>query len=412
MATREQIPGLELFDHEIDVPLDHAAPEAASISLYAREVRRHGDAPDRPALLFLQGGPGGESPRPGADASAPSWLGRLLEDYRVILLDQRGTGRSTPFGPYPQRSAQENADHLTHFRADSIVADAELLREHLGLERWTLLGQSFGGFCSLTYLSRHADKLDGVIFTGGVPPVGMAIDKIYADTFARTIELSRRYFARFPGDAERMRAILAACAADEVTLPSGDLLSPRQFRSLGGRLGMTGGDLQLHYLLERDPHSPQFTDEVFATLPFTGASPIYTLLHEACYADGGVTGWACERVQPAEYGEDDLLFTAEHPFPWHLQEQSGLRPFAETADLLAAQEWPRLYDEDALRNADVPCVATVYYDDPFVLREHSLATAALLPRMRPWITNEWLHNGIRADARVMDRLVTQVRGRA
>ncbi|YAL83169.1 alpha/beta fold hydrolase [Dermacoccaceae bacterium W4C1] len=412
MPPTERLPGIDLYEHELEVPLDHSEPsgdaeQIQQIQVFAREFRRTGEGADRPALLFLQGGPGGEPPRP---AGVPGWVDRLLQDYRVIMLDQRGTGRSTPFGAQHADDPQAQADYLTHFRADSIVEDAELLREHLGIDTWTLMGQSFGGFCSLAYLSRHASSLAGVIFTGGVPPVGMPVDEIYAATFERTAMLSRRYHQTFPGDADRLRAAIEACDAGQVRLPSGDLLSGRQLRSLGGRLGMSGGDLQLHYLLERDPRSPMFAAGVFSMLPFSGDSPIYTLLHEACYADGGATNWSCARVRPAVYDQDVTLFTAEHPFPWHVQESSGLKQYTETADLLAAHEWPRLYDEDALRAADVPCVAIMYYDDPFVLREHSLATAELLPRMRPWVTNEWLHNGIRADARVVDRLVRMVRG--
>ena len=52
-------------------------------------------------------------------------------------------------------SAEEQAEYLTHFRADSIVRDAELIRHQLGIERWTVLGQSFGGFCVVTTSRRH-----------------------------------------------------------------------------------------------------------------------------------------------------------------------------------------------------------------------------------------------------------------
>src|SRR5690606_39706746 len=52
---------------------------------------------DRPYLVYLQGGPGSEAPRP-LDASNPPWLPRALREHRVIMLDQRGTGRSTPVG--------------------------------------------------------------------------------------------------------------------------------------------------------------------------------------------------------------------------------------------------------------------------------------------------------------------------
>lgn len=410
--TAATIPGLVLVEHEIDVPLDHADPDGPTLTVFAREVRRPGDRPDRDVLLFLQGGPGGESPRPTGVPPAPGWLDRALRDYRVVLLDQRGTGLSTPVTAMADRTAQEQADYLAHFRADAIVADAELLRAHLGIERWSLLGQSFGGFCALHYLSRFPDSLREVLFTGGVPPVGMPVEEVYAATYARILELTERHYARYPGDRARVRDLADRCDAGEIRLPHGGVLSSRQLRTIGNHLGMTGGSEALHYLLERDPTGLGFGHSVYAMLPFTGASPLYTLVHEACYADGEATRWAAARVQPAAYAEDPTLLTGEHVFPWHVVEDPLLAPFQEAADLLAERQWPALYDVDALASVDVPCAAAVYYDDPYVLREHSLATADLVPTLRPWITNEHLHNGLRlAGDVVLDRLIGMVRGR-
>lgn len=85
-----------------------------------------------PFLLYLQGGPGYPSPRLGSPPEG--WLKVALETYRVLLLDQRGTGRSTPatvqhLGTLLTPEAQ--ADYLAHFRADAIVADCELVREKI-----------------------------------------------------------------------------------------------------------------------------------------------------------------------------------------------------------------------------------------------------------------------------------------
>ena len=55
-------------------------------------------------------------------------MARAIKDYRVLLLDQRGTGRSTPVGEIPGATPEEQAEYLTHFRADCIVRDAELIR--------------------------------------------------------------------------------------------------------------------------------------------------------------------------------------------------------------------------------------------------------------------------------------------
>src|SRR5689334_14634678 len=117
---------MRVVEHTLTVPLDHDAPGAETIEVFAREVAAF-DGADRPYLVYLQGGPGHEAPRPTRSPSSPAWLGRALRDYRVLMLDQRGTGRSTPYGaPGPDPVA--DAERLRHFRADAIVRDAEALR--------------------------------------------------------------------------------------------------------------------------------------------------------------------------------------------------------------------------------------------------------------------------------------------
>ena len=64
-----------------------------------------------------------------------------------------------------------------------------------------------------------------------------------------------------------------------------------------------------------------------------------------------------------------------------------------------------------LAQVDVPCAAAIYADDPFVDRTFSEQTADLLPGMRRWLTDEYLHNGLRSDGdRVLDRLIGLARG--
>ena len=76
-----------------------------------------------------------------------------------------------------------------------------------------------------------------------------------------------------------------------------------------------------------------------------------------------------------------------------------------------SDEWPRLYDADVLASVDVPCAAAVYHDDPYVDRAYSLETAALVPTMRTWVTDEYEHNGLGVDGdRILDRLIRLARG--
>ena len=394
--------------HRINVPLDHARPRGETIEIFAREVAA-ADGRDRPYLVYIQGGPGHEAPRPTNQPSSPAWLDRALADFRVLLMDQRGTGLSTPYGP-PGADARADADRLAHFRADAIVQDAECLRQHLGADTWSLLGQSFGGFCSLHYLSVAPTSLREVFFTGGLPPVGRSTDEVYSATFDTMRMLNRRYHRTFPHDEDRLRRLLDLCDAGDVRTPSGQHISRRLFRSIGHALGMDGGAESIHYLLENDPLSPAFTHDLAEMLPFSARNPLYAVLHESSYADGGTTGWSADRVRPADFGDDSLLLTGEHLFPWHFEDSADLRPYRETADLLASTPWPSLYDADVLSSIDVPCSAAIYTDDPYVDRRFSEETAALLPTMRPWITNEFLHNGLRtAGDRLLDRLISLTR---
>ena len=170
MSVTYRVPGAVLTEREHAVPLDHGRPDGPRITVFTREVAAPDGRP-RPYLLFLQGGPGMEATRPTSPPSG--WMKRAIEDYRVLLLDQRGTGRSTPVGlEIPGATADEQARYLAHFRADAIVRDAEHIRRELGIDRWSVLGQSFGGFTTMTYLSIAPEGLREAFITGGLSPVG------------------------------------------------------------------------------------------------------------------------------------------------------------------------------------------------------------------------------------------------
>ena len=406
-ATR----GLVLTEHEFAVPLDHARPDGDTITVFAREVADP-DGRDRPLLVFLQGGPGSEAPRPTRHPSSPGWLDRALTDFRVLMLDQRGTGRSTPIGTLPGMTAVEQAEYLAHFRADAIVRDAERIRRELGVERWSVLGQSFGGLCVMTYLSIAPDGLREAFVTGGLAPIGPRIEDVYRATYPRTLERCRRYYERYPADRERVRALRDRLEDDDVRLPSGDRLTARRLRQLGNLLGMSTGAEDLHHILELPVDSPAFRHDVEASLGFA-RNPLYAVLQEACWADGGATRWAAERLLPAEYEEDPELFVGEHVYPWMFEEFGALAPLRQAADILAEREWPRLYDADRLAANEVPVAAAIYAEDMYVERAFSEETAAHIRGLRPWLTNEYEHNALRADGgRVLGHLIDLARGRA
>jgi pimeloyl-ACP methyl ester carboxylesterase len=411
MAPSFATNGLVLTEHEIEAPLDHADPGGERITVFAREVADP-DGRDRPLLVFLQGGPGVEGARPTRHPTSPGWLDRALRDYRVLMLDQRGTGRSSPVGSLPGLTPEEQARRLTHFRADAIVRDAELLREALEVDRWSVLGQSFGGLCVMTYLSLAPEGLREAFVTGGLAVIGPRIDDVYRATYARVLDRSRRYYERYPADRERVRALHARLQADELLLPGGDRLTANRLRGLGDLLGMSDGAEQLHYLLELDPGSRAFGHDVESALGFA-RNPIYAILHEACWADGGTTRWAAQRLLPSYYHEAPELFTGEHVFPWMFEDYGALKPLRDAAHLLAEHEWPRLYDPERLAANEVPVAAAIYANDMYVERAFSEETAAHIANTRAWLTSEYEHNGLRADGeRVLGHLIDLIRGRA
>ena len=411
-VATHRAPYLVFGEHEFDVPLDHASPERGKLTVFAREVVAPGREDDElPWLVFLQGGPGHESPRP-LQLLSKSWLERALEDYRVLFLDQRGTGRSTPVGDLAGMSAEEQAEYLTHFRADSIVRDAELIRHQLGSDPWTVLGQSFGGFCVVTYLSQAPEGLAAALLTGGLPPLERHPDDVYGATYERTAAKNRAYYERYPEDRQRVVDIFERLEADEVPLPAGDRLTQRRFRQLGQLLGMGDGFERLHYLIELPFGSRAFLHDVEAAYPFS-RNPLYAVIHEACYASGAATRWSADRLFPDEFRDDPLLLTGEHVYPWMFEEYGELRPLAGAAEILAEHEWPELYDAERLRENNVPAAAVIYAEDMYVERTFSEETAASIRGLRPWLTNEYEHDGLRQEGgRVLGRLLDLIQGRA
>ncbi|MGW0519482.1 alpha/beta fold hydrolase [Crossiella sp. NPDC003009] len=421
----DRLPGLVTTAYTFDVPVDHADPQGEHLSVFAREVVATGREKDElPWLMMLQGGPGHPCERP----TAPSpWLGRALQDYRVLLLDQRGTGLSSRVNrqTLPLRGdAKAQAAYLGHFRADSIVRDAELVRQALiGEEKWSIYGQSFGGFCSLTYLSLFPGSLRESLITGGLAPLSATADEVYRALYPRVRAKNEQFFARYPGDQEIARKVVEHLLGHDVRLPTGERLTAHRFQTLGMGFGTQREFDSLHYLLEASfvdgVGGPQLSDyflaQAGARLSFASA-PLYALVHEAIYNQGSASDWSAQRVR-AEFPEFDLegdgpvLFTGEMIYPWQFDEDPALTPVKETAEILAARaDWGPLYDPEVLARNEVPVAAAVYFDDMYVDAEYSLATAKAVRGTKVWVTNEYEHDGAGRSASVLDRLIKMARG--
>ncbi|KAG6427179.1 hypothetical protein SASPL_111419 [Salvia splendens] len=466
------VPDLRLRNHRFTVPLDYTLSDPASqkISIFVREVVGVGkEELDLPFLLYLQGGPGFECMRP---AEAGGWISKACEEYRVVLLDQacfeaplhfwcvcliqfvlflakmfkfqRGTGLSTPLTTSSMsqfKSAEKLVDYLKHFRADNIVRDAEFVRRRLVPDSrpWTVMGQSYGGFCAVTYLSFAPQGLKQVLLTGGVPPIGSGCtaDAVYRACFDQIVKQNEKYYQRFPEDIHIVQEIVKYLAESEgggVPLPSGGILTPRGLQLLGlAGLGSSTGFERLHYMFERVwdpllvPGAPKRISYVFLNayekwLDFD-SNPLYALMHESIYCQGASSSWSAHRIRAENESQFDamkaikegrpVLFTGEMIFPWIFDEMHALKPLKEAAHLLAEKkDWPPLYDVATLKNNKVPVAAAVYYEDMYVNFKLVMETTPLIAGIRLWITNEYMHSGLRdGGSHVMDHLLGLLKGK-
>nr|WP_224703973.1 alpha/beta fold hydrolase [Devosia sp. CJK-A8-3] len=417
------IPGMHITDRMIEVPLDwFGGRDGPTIKLFAREVvdpvKKYADLP---LLVFLQGGPGGKSPRP--TGGGPGWLAEAIKTHRVILPDQRGTGRSTPINAatLAGMDGQTAGDYLAHFRADSIVADFEHLRKTVyGGKRWESLGQSYGGFLTLTYLSTAPEALAACYVTGGLAGLNPSADEVYRRTYPRVAAKTARYYKRYPDDIATIGAIADFIDAHDVRLPDGDRLSVKRLQTIGIDFGMAPGFENIHWLIDeafatpaRDRLSDHFLFSVMTATSYD-TGPLFMVLQESIYGQGdGATNWAAQRAYDSRpefaTSQRPLLFTGEMMFPWMLEEIRSLRPFKAGAEALAQrQSYSRLYDPARLATNEVPVAAVIYHDDMYVDAGLSLETAAAVGNLEHWITNEFEHDGLRQSASVFRTLVDKV----
>lgn len=132
--------------------------------------------PNGQAALFLHGGPG---------------LGILPvyrrffdpEHYHIILPDQRGAGRSSPYAELQENNTWE------------IVADLEKLRLHLGIDKWLVMGGSWGSLLALCYAIKHPEAVSGLILRGLFMGSQKEIDWVYGGT--GTAQLFPEQWAKF-----------------------------------------------------------------------------------------------------------------------------------------------------------------------------------------------------------------------
>ncbi|KAK9480205.1 Alpha/Beta hydrolase protein, partial [Lipomyces japonicus] len=422
IIDRYHVRGLNVLEYEFTVPLDYSQETSDTIKIFARRVVPYDEAEDpeankRPYIVYLQGGPGFECDPPLSKSGRTKEF--LDHGYQVLYLDQRGTGFSTPISWFTLKSKESDeakAEYLSLFRADNIVRDAEEIRKILTKDsadqRWSLVGQSFGGFCAVTYLSFYPTSLKDVLITGGVPPLTNNPDPVYRALYGKLIKRNKAYYAKFPNDLVKVRSIVAFLAKNNVTLPNGGNLSVARFQALGIDFGRSGGLDAIHQLVTKTHHDlQQFGEITFNTKTRLeqahgfDTNILYACVHEAIYCQGEASNWSAERLladhaDVFRYDESNeqkpVYFTGEMIFKSMFDDFVELRPLKQVAELLALKRnWPALYDVDTLNsNQRVRVAALSYFNDPYVDVTLSEQTAAEIGNSRLWVTSEFLHNGI------------------
>ncbi|MDZ5514474.1 alpha/beta fold hydrolase [Vibrio fluvialis] len=411
--------GVRYTPYTFSVPLDYQQPEGETLTVFARAVTSaSGNDEHKPWLVYFQGGPGFPAPRASASSG---WMKRALQQFRVLLLDQRGTGQSSVVNhqTLAGKTPQQQAEYLSHFRADNIVRDAEFIRQQWGVERWAILGQSFGGFCSLTYLSLFPESLLRSYITGGVPSLSRQPDDVYRATFQRTLDKNAAFFAQFPQAQTMCQRIADHLLANDVRLPNGQRFTVEQFQQIGIHFGMSDAFMPTYFTLEnafidvdgKETLRYEFLQHMMMDQGFQ-TNPIYAILHEAIYCQGFASQWSAHRMRDAfpefhyQSGQP-FLFTGEMVFPWMFELYTNLLPLKDAAQLLADKaDWGQLYDASVLARNIVPVSCAVYADDMFVEMDISRETLKQIPNSKAWITNQYEHNGLRADGEhILDTLI-------
>ena len=420
LLAKYYVPGLAVEDHSIDVPLDWSGHQPGqgfdgeTIKLFYRVV----SAPehvhdDLPLLVFLQGGPGGSGPRPLSPAS-DGWIEEAIKHFRVILPDQRGTGRSSRVDTHTMTTMDgaQGAAYLKHFLADSIVRDFEHLRlSEFGGARWVTLGQSYGGFLTLTYLSLFPQSVAASFTTGGIPHVPADATEVYRHTFPRMVAKTNQFYERYPQDVERVASVADKLAASDITLPNGDPLTVERLQCLGSDFGMKPSFERVHWMLDdaflegdgSAASDAQLSDEfLIKVMNATSSRPLYWPLQEFIYANGELDEpirWAAQRVRDehAEFdtGRRPLMMTGECMFPWMFEQEGALRPFKPAMDVLMDDtHFGTVYDAEQLARNEVPLQAAVYFDDMYVDSGMQLDTLSRVGNSHYWTTNEFEHDGL------------------
>ncbi|KAF4625789.1 hypothetical protein G7Y89_g12372 [Cudoniella acicularis] len=429
---------LKVSELLFEVPRDHANPERGTLQLFARAVTKHeksAAAPSederrkkdqKPWFVYLQGGPGFGCSPPQNFGITNTILDR---GYQMLYLDQRGTGLSSPITAATlalQGDLHRQADYLKLFRADSIVRDCEAIRKTLTadypteLRKWSIFGQSFGGFCVLTYLSFFPQGLREAFTSGGLAPIAASPEQVYKATFQKVIERNKAYYSKYPEDIEAVQSLCFHIKSKGgVPLPSGGVLTVRGVLTLGRYFGAHGGLDTVHNLILRS--KTDLLQFQFLSRPTLSAlesalsfddNILYAVMHEAIYCQRVASNWAAERVgrslrefqwltgtpqSASVVREAPLFFSGEMIYQFLFGAFPELESLAPVADIIAKYPgWPELYDDWQLLRNEVPLYAASFIDDMYVDFGLAQETVKLVKNCKQFITSTMYHDAIRS----------------
>jgi pimeloyl-ACP methyl ester carboxylesterase len=307
----------------LPVPLDHGDPASATLDLaYARFPAK---GTSRGTILFLAGGPGEAAVR-DARAIADGLLRPLRRSYDILVVDQRGAGRSSPLSCPSLRRAEDDTtlDDIAaavsacgerlgakrrFFSTYETVRDLEDLRAGLGIDRIIPLGVSYGGQIAGEYARRFPDRVQAVVLDSSSPVEG-------ADMLGRLPQLA------LP------RVLSELCFAPDCERILGDpkVMLARAVEVLGGRglRGITRG--VLYDLLRASDTDPLLRAELPAALQAAtqrDADPLLRLVRYAKAGSGGGSAVNQARLLATQCMEGQL------PWPTDSDPASRVTPYVE-----------------------------------------------------------------------------------
>ncbi|KAJ4417679.1 hypothetical protein N0V82_006040 [Gnomoniopsis sp. IMI 355080] len=408
---------------------------------------------DLPIILYLCGGPGADNP-PNRNPAMNQWL--LEHGYSILYMDYRGCGESSTIyadallHDLPRKEDQEIAKYLTHFCQDNIVRDLEAVRHCLSRERviaggfqikWTILGQSYGGYISLTYLSTFPEGLQEVFITGGLPPCGMKIDEYFRIEYQDIVKQNKKFYATYPDSKDLVRNILTlinTIGPRNIKMTGRGYMNGQKLLTLGRQFGSKVGFPEVYNLLQRINYDLQHTSKLsmetivqFESTLHVDERPLYPIFLEQTWCSGGKTRWAAERVaceiEGFEYlrQKDDgtypdpaktpsstpIYFTANTYCRFHYDTHEELIDLKGAAEILADHEWECPYNYEMLANNPykVPVYAVIFEKDMHLDVGVAATTAAMVGGLRLVVDPGW-HQDIRyKPGEVLERLFIEKR---